>query len=56
MTANLTARPATPDDPATGATGVGLGHNPTLWPKPGDVVELGVDRLGRVRRHVIRPR
>jgi 2,4-didehydro-3-deoxy-L-rhamnonate hydrolase len=36
--------------------GVGLGHTPPVWLQPGDVVELGIDGLGRQRQHVIGPR
>jgi 2-keto-4-pentenoate hydratase/2-oxohepta-3-ene-1,7-dioic acid hydratase in catechol pathway len=30
--------------------GVGLGFNPQVYLKPGDVVELGIDGLGRSRQ------
>ena len=33
--------------------GVGLGMNPQLYLQPGDVVELGIDRLGISRQQVI---
>ncbi|KOX21766.1 ureidoglycolate lyase [Saccharothrix sp. NRRL B-16348] len=36
--------------------GVGMGHTPQLWLRPGDVVELGIEGLGRQRQHVIGPR
>lgn len=33
--------------------GVGLGYNPPVYLKPGDVVELGIDGLGTSRQNVI---
>jgi 2,4-diketo-3-deoxy-L-fuconate hydrolase len=33
-------------------SGVGLGFNPPLYLKPGDVMELGIDGLGEARQHV----
>ncbi|MDB5206951.1 MAG: fumarylacetoacetate hydrolase family protein, partial [Flavisolibacter sp.] len=33
--------------------GVGLGMNPQVYLKPGDVVELGIDGLGTSRQNVI---
>lgn len=33
--------------------GVGLGLNPPTYLKPGDVIELGIDGLGRQRQHVV---
>jgi 2,4-didehydro-3-deoxy-L-rhamnonate hydrolase len=33
--------------------GVGLGQKPPTYLKPGDVVELGIEGLGRQRQHVI---
>lgn len=33
--------------------GVGLGMNPPLYLKPGDVVELGIDGLGSSRQNVV---
>jgi 2-keto-4-pentenoate hydratase/2-oxohepta-3-ene-1,7-dioic acid hydratase in catechol pathway len=36
--------------------GVGMGHNPPIWLQPGDVMELGIDRLGSQRQNVIGPR
>ena len=33
--------------------GVGMGHNPQVWLQPGDVVELGIDRLGSQRQRVV---
>ncbi len=35
--------------------GVGLGRNPPLFLKAGDVVELGIDGLGRQRQRVVSP-
>ena len=32
--------------------GVGLGMNPNVYLKPGDVVELGIDHLGQARQNV----
>ena len=32
--------------------GVGMGKKPPRYLKPGDVVELGIDRLGRQRQIV----
>jgi 2-keto-4-pentenoate hydratase/2-oxohepta-3-ene-1,7-dioic acid hydratase in catechol pathway len=34
--------------------GVGLGQNPPTYLKPGDVVELSIDRLGTQRQAVVR--
>ena len=36
--------------------GVGMGFKPPVWLQPGDVMELGVDGLGRQRQVVIAPR
>jgi len=36
--------------------GVGMGFKPPIWLQPGDVMELGVDGLGRQRQVVIAPR
>jgi 2-keto-4-pentenoate hydratase/2-oxohepta-3-ene-1,7-dioic acid hydratase in catechol pathway len=36
--------------------GVGMGMNPQVWLQAGDVMELGIDGLGRQRQHVIAPR
>jgi 2-keto-4-pentenoate hydratase/2-oxohepta-3-ene-1,7-dioic acid hydratase in catechol pathway len=32
--------------------GVGLGMNPNVYLQPGDVVELGIDKLGQARQNV----
>ncbi|WP_425826628.1 fumarylacetoacetate hydrolase family protein [Streptomyces fractus] len=36
--------------------GVGMGLTPPVWLKPGDVMELGIERLGRQRQAVVGPR
>jgi 2,4-diketo-3-deoxy-L-fuconate hydrolase len=36
--------------------GVGMGMSPQVWLQPGDVMELGIDGLGRQRQHVAGPR
>ncbi|MGX7671178.1 fumarylacetoacetate hydrolase family protein [Plantactinospora sp. DSM 117369] len=36
--------------------GVGMGHTPPVWLRPGDVMELGIDRLGVARQRVVAPR
>ena len=36
--------------------GVGMGHDPQIWLRPGDVMELGIDRLGTQRQTVVGPR
>ncbi|MGW4960726.1 fumarylacetoacetate hydrolase family protein [Nonomuraea sp. NPDC004186] len=36
--------------------GVGMGHNPPIWLQPGDVIELGIERLGSQRQQVLGPR
>ena len=36
--------------------GVGMGHDPQIWLQPGDVMELGMDRLGSQRQTVVGPR
>jgi 2,4-diketo-3-deoxy-L-fuconate hydrolase len=36
--------------------GVGMGFNPPIWLQPGDVMELGIDRLGTQRLAVLAPR
>ncbi|MFE6820955.1 fumarylacetoacetate hydrolase family protein [Streptomyces sp. NPDC057690] len=36
--------------------GVGMGFNPPIWLQPGDVVELGIQQLGRQRQNVVAPR
>ncbi|WP_425394382.1 fumarylacetoacetate hydrolase family protein [Actinoplanes subtropicus] len=36
--------------------GVGMGHDPQIWLRAGDVVELGIDRLGSGRQPVVGPR
>ncbi|MEU7900138.1 fumarylacetoacetate hydrolase family protein [Nonomuraea sp. NPDC049152] len=33
--------------------GVGMGHNPPIFLKPGDVMELGIERLGVQRQRVV---
>lgn len=36
--------------------GVGMGFDPQIWLREGDVMELGIDGLGRQRQRVIAPR
>ena len=36
--------------------GVGMGMKPPVWLQPGDVMELGIDRLGTARQQVLGPR
>ncbi|GIH67529.1 2-hydroxyhepta-2,4-diene-1,7-dioate isomerase [Microbispora siamensis] len=36
--------------------GVGMGHDPQIWLRPGDVMELGIAGLGTQRQHVVGPR
>ena len=36
--------------------GVGMGLTPPVWLQPGDVMELGIDGLGRQRQVVVAPR
>ncbi|MFJ2553835.1 fumarylacetoacetate hydrolase family protein [Microbacterium sp. NPDC087591] len=36
--------------------GVGMGHVPAVWLRPGDVIELGIDGLGAQRQNVVGPR
>ena len=36
--------------------GVGMGLKPPVWLQPGDVMELGIDGLGRQRQLVVAPR
>jgi 2-keto-4-pentenoate hydratase/2-oxohepta-3-ene-1,7-dioic acid hydratase in catechol pathway len=36
--------------------GVGMGHDPQIWLQPGDVVELGIDGLGRQRSEILEAR
>jgi 2,4-diketo-3-deoxy-L-fuconate hydrolase len=36
--------------------GVGMGHDPQIWLQAGDVMELGIDRLGAGRQAVVGPR
>ncbi len=36
--------------------GVGMGFDPPVWLRPGDVMELGIDGLGRQRQTVAAPR
>jgi 2,4-diketo-3-deoxy-L-fuconate hydrolase len=36
--------------------GVGMGFDPPVWLQPGDVMELGIDRLGSQRQQVVAPR
>jgi 2-keto-4-pentenoate hydratase/2-oxohepta-3-ene-1,7-dioic acid hydratase in catechol pathway len=36
--------------------GVGMGMKPPVWLRPGDVMELGIEGLGRQRQQVIAPR
>jgi 2,4-didehydro-3-deoxy-L-rhamnonate hydrolase len=36
--------------------GVGMGFKPPIWLQPGDVMELGIDGLGRQRSIVLAPR
>lgn len=33
--------------------GVGMGFDPPVWLRPGDVIELGIDGLGSQRQHVV---
>ena len=33
--------------------GVGMGFDPQVWLRPGDVIELGIDGLGSQRQHVV---
>jgi 2-keto-4-pentenoate hydratase/2-oxohepta-3-ene-1,7-dioic acid hydratase in catechol pathway len=44
-----------PGDIVTTGTppGVGMGMKPPKWLKPGDVVTLGIDRLGTQRQRVV---
>jgi 2,4-didehydro-3-deoxy-L-rhamnonate hydrolase len=35
--------------------GVGMGFNPPVWLQPGDVMELGIERLGAQRQTVLAP-
>ena len=35
--------------------GVGMGFTPPIWLRPGDVIELGIDRLGTQRQEVLAP-
>ena len=36
--------------------GVGMGYKPPRWLEPGDVVELGIDGLGRQRQQIVEAR
>ncbi|WP_210480420.1 fumarylacetoacetate hydrolase family protein [Naasia sp. SYSU D00948] len=36
--------------------GVGMGFRPPIWLQPGDVIELGIEGLGRQRQNVLAPR
>jgi 2,4-diketo-3-deoxy-L-fuconate hydrolase len=36
--------------------GVGMGHTPPLWLRPGDVMDVSIDRLGAQRQTVVAPR
>ncbi|WP_306306808.1 fumarylacetoacetate hydrolase family protein [Microtetraspora fusca] len=36
--------------------GVGMGHDPQIWLRPADVMELGIAGLGAQRQHVVAPR
>ena len=36
--------------------GVGMGLSPQVWLQPGDVMELGIEGLGRQRQPVVAPR
>jgi len=36
--------------------GVGMGFTPPIWLQPGDVMELGIEGLGRQRQNVLAPR
>jgi 2,4-didehydro-3-deoxy-L-rhamnonate hydrolase len=36
--------------------GVGMSYDPPVWLRPGDVIELGIDGLGRQRQTVVAPR
>ena len=36
--------------------GVGMGFQPQIWLQPGDVMELGIEGLGRQRQNVLAPR
>jgi 2-keto-4-pentenoate hydratase/2-oxohepta-3-ene-1,7-dioic acid hydratase in catechol pathway len=35
--------------------GVGMGHTPPIWLQPGDVMELGIEGLGRQSQRVVGP-
>ena len=57
MVASFPRRPAWPivsSDPIITGTppGVGLGHEPPIFLKPGDVMRLGVEGLGEQRQEV----
>jgi len=36
--------------------GVGMGFDPQIWLQAGDVMELGIEGLGRQRQNVLAPR
>lgn len=36
--------------------GVGMSYTPPVWPRPGDVMDLGIQRLGTARQTVLGPR
>ncbi len=36
--------------------GVGMGFKPPVWLRAGDVMELGIEGLGRQRQNVLSPR
>lgn len=36
--------------------GVGMGHDPQIWLRPGDVMQLGITGLGSQRQRVLRPK
>ncbi|MEI3865610.1 fumarylacetoacetate hydrolase family protein [Microbacterium sp. CCNWLW134] len=36
--------------------GVGMGHTPPIWLRPGDVMDVSIDRLGAQRQTVVGPR
>ena len=48
----MTLLPGDVISPGTPA-GVGLGSNPPVYLKPGDVMELGIDGLGTAKQHAV---
>ncbi|HLS24574.1 MAG TPA: fumarylacetoacetate hydrolase family protein [Beutenbergiaceae bacterium] len=36
--------------------GVGMGHNPPIYLKPGDTMKLGIDHLGTQHQTLLPPR